>query len=965
MFFDELPNLELQQQINLLEGDQFRDLSLRPFDLSVLNNFFSLSIQSIKAPVKKLDNQPNFFPSIDFLISLYQLKLPLRYFVQYQNNEIKTNLLITEKEKEIIINITRDYFSSSNSPVIKASFQPFSKRICFTGIPHNRLTSKTKSILQSLVAGLQGTRWQLFIIANPIPDQSIQQYRAILRERIEAVDIQYLQGEIKQKDRAAQHYIKLLEYHVNRLQTATNEGLWQVGIYFLSDETNAANIGGGIICSILHNSSTYSIPMRFNGFSNQSSQNSMINQLTGRELVSCFRMPEIELPGLKIEEIVPFDIDNISANQSEQSIEIGSVLDNQKQNSYPASIVLSNLQKHTLVSGVTGSGKTNTIFQILYQNWTKNKIPFLVIEPAKSEYRNLFRLIPQLRVYTIGFEEPENSLPIRLNPFYFLDGISLQSHIDYLKNVFFSSFTLYPPMPFVLEECLYRVYLDKGWNLIDSSNSRGISPQAYPTLDDLFYKIAEVVERLGYEERLAMDIRAALETRINSLRMGSKGLMLNTRMIMDFDALFQQPTVLELKYMGNDDEKSFLMALILCFLYEYREKNKTQNNELHLLVIEEAHRLLRNTDKHKMSDKSNIKAEAIEFFSNILAEVRAYNQGVIIADQIPSQLASEAIKNTNLKITHRLVAFDERETIGQAMACNEKQRQYLVQLNTGEAVLFQEGMDRPNRIKIHKLDLAGKQVPNNQELLRIHSEANKIILKREELIKGSQLEPTLERFLNSEQGRFAIAKLLLNVLLSTTSKNVKVSFIEFKHRLNESVFKMKQSDTIVQNCIILLLGKEIEFRGNFYETAYTDLEQQRRTIHTIVESFFSKNINSNWEKLLTDFRNTYYKLKKDAPGPLPGCIYCKSSCLFRYEGNLLAKNTTFHVDFLEIFESSEENLWGDLLKTTLYKIKDFYENEDHHQFRDLTLCFINHKMNALNLSAQKSNFVVKDIDRIL
>ncbi|MDQ7054302.1 MAG: hypothetical protein Q9P14_15970 [candidate division KSB1 bacterium] len=359
----------------------------------------------------------------------------------------------------------------------------------------------------------------------------------------------------------------------------------------------------------------------------------------------------------------------------------------------------------------------------------------------------------------------------------------MQSHIDHLKAVFFSSFALYPPMPYVLEECLYRVYLNKGWNLITSTNRRGVCAEAYPTLDDLYNQIAPVVERLGYEERLAMDIRAALETRINSLRLGAKGLMLNTRQVPDLDRLFRQPTVLELKYVGNEDEKAFLMGLIFMLLYEYREARAGQPpaDGLHLLVIEEAHRLLRNTDRQRRSDEANTRAEAIEAFSNMLAEIRAYGQGVIIADQIPSHLAPEVLKNTNLKIAHRTVAFDERETLGQAMVCNDKQRLHLARLRAGEAVLYQEGMDAPNLIRVHLLEANKKLAPDNQQL---RAALPRALLKpggKRELLHGEKIEQLLYQLQNSDQAFYLVAKIFLSVLANAPPPWIMTAFLEANH----------------------------------------------------------------------------------------------------------------------------------------------------------------------------------------
>lgn len=961
MDFNILPSLELQQKINLLEGALFQGQAFKPFKFETLSNLKLILIEQIPF-LKKSERKNNlYFPDSDFLLSLFKLRIPLRFLAQYQANLFSLCLLVSEHELSEINRLLLGKLNPDKIKLAEENFKPLNYAIGFTGTPRNFLASNSGSLIQSLVGSLRDVNWQLLVISNSWQPEKIQKIAILLREQIEGAFIRYLQGEIQQKNRAAQHFVQLLEYNLRRFHKGMNSGIWQTGLIFLGSEPTAVKVGSGIICSVLNNDKALAVPMRAHPFDDNGVLLSLCNSLTKDELLSCFQLPDFELNGLTFKEVVFFDIDRFTIPQLHSSIEIGKILDNQRQPALPAKFSLFNLKKHTLVAGVTGSGKTNTIFQILIQSWNQQRIPFLIIEPAKAEYRSLLHFIPQLQVFTLGYEHPENSSPLRLNPFYFPEGVPLQTHIDHLKNVFFSGFVLYPPMPYVLEECLYRVYLDKGWNLITSKNSRGMSPEAYPTLDDIYNQIAPVVSRLGYEERLAKDIRAALETRINNLRMGAKGLMLNTRIKPDFEKLFNTPTVMELRFMGNEDEKAFLMALLFTFLYEYRE-NQFQNFEapFHLLVIEEAHRLLRNTERNKRSEEANTRAQAIESFINMLAEIRAYNQGIIIADQVVTMLAPEVLKNTNFKIAHRLVTFDERETIGKAMLCNEKQREYLAQLEVGNAIIYQEGMDAPNLAKINLVAATGKPIQGNQQLPQNNTIKTNDLMS---FLLGGQLGFTFIEFAESEAAKLMVSKILLNIFSHQPVIQIIVSFLESFHVLREKLGFSKELK--YSYALNYLFEKELEHRGQFFHLPFETIKRLRKHLNEM-----AKHIEETEEvdqplilKNAQSVQKIWFDGQRKESGPFAGCSFCHNPCIFQYEGRLLAINRNLDSDLIEALRGECEEIWMDIIKIARYRLDLVLNQTQVSQCPDILICYLNHKLYQLGFSSKRSFFIIKQIHK--
>jgi hypothetical protein len=436
--------------------------------------------------------------------------------------------------------------------------------------------------------------------------------------------------------------------------------------------------------------------------------------MSSKQLAVLCRFPRTEFAGFYIDRYVEFDTSMRKSNDVDLRIgEItvpGRKVINIMENDY--SVELDDMTRHALIIGITGGGKTNTSKAILSQLWLKHNKPFLVIESAKREYWELMNLpgievedenggkayrdFSGLTVFTLGSEEPGRSVKFRMNPFEVVGNVSLQTHIDYLLSTFKASFELYAPMPYILESAVYEIYSDRGWDIIENRNIYGLTE--YPTLTDLYFKIDVVTDKLGYNAEVQSNVKAALKARVNSLRIGGKGAMMDVVKGVAIGTLLGAPTVLELEDLGDDDTKSFVIGILLVQLYEYRKSQVTAGMKRlqHVLMIEEAHRLLKNVPPSE--EGSSAKGKSVEFFCNMLAEIRSFGQGILIADQIPTKLAPDTIKNTNLKIVHRTVMREDREAMGYAMNMNEEQIDYLSSLRRGCAAVYAEGDSSPKLV---------------------------------------------------------------------------------------------------------------------------------------------------------------------------------------------------------------------------------------------------------------------------
>jgi len=348
---------------------------------------------------------------------------------------------------------------------------------------------------------------------------------------------------------------------------------------------------------------------------------------------------------------------------------------------------------------VPGSGKTTTMFNILYQLWhatdTEHRIPFMVLEPAKTEYRSLMRLgefQKDMWVFTLG---DERISPFRFNPFEVMEGIPLESHIARLNACFVGAFNLFDPLPLLLDKAIRESYAEKGWLDDCVGGELDVVP---PTLTDLRNQALKVIENAGYSEKLSNDFKAALIQRLDSLRRGSKGRMLDTRKSIPFGWIMQHPVIFELDAL-NGDEKSLLMMFLLSFVYEYAKANRLSGSKLrHVLLVEEAHNLIGRSRMGNSEYRANPQEQSIKLFIQMLAEMRALGEGILIADQLPTALAPEAMKQTNLKVLMRMTARDDREEIGNTMDLEEEHLKEVTRFRSGQGYVYLEDWDHVQQV---------------------------------------------------------------------------------------------------------------------------------------------------------------------------------------------------------------------------------------------------------------------------
>lgn len=349
----------------------------------------------------------------------------------------------------------------------------------------------------------------------------------------------------------------------------------------------------------------------------------------------------------------------------------------------PVLLDLQSMAAHTFIAGTNGSGKSNTIFKLL-EELMQAGIPFMVIEPAKGEYKNIFSSEDAVCVY--GTNRSKTPL-LRLNPFWFNEDVNVKEHIARLMDVFNASWPMYAAMPSVLNAAIENAYKNCGWNL---DTSRCAGRRIFPTVQDVLEALGEKMDSTAFSSEVKGNYVGALSTRLESLCSGIFSDIFSGADLGD-QALFESNVLIDLSRAGSSEVSAMIMGLLLIRLREYRMQEGALNHPLrHVTVLEEAHHLLRKTSTAQSEDGSNMMGKAVEMISNAIAEMRSYGDGFIIADQSPGLLDASVLRNTNTKIIMRLPESGDREIAGNTIGLTPKQTYELSRLKTGVCVIYQK-----------------------------------------------------------------------------------------------------------------------------------------------------------------------------------------------------------------------------------------------------------------------------------
>lgn len=651
---------------------------------------------------------------------------------------------------------------------------------------------------------------------------------------------------INEKSYPVYELIQRIEKQLERIDEFEAVGAWKYGVYVLGQNTTTTTNTANYIQSIIQGKDSYVDSSVINTYPNQYVKkmddirdyvmrfthplfvnNSDINILgnteitiselfdkalivtpttyvSSLELAKTMIFPYTSVQGVSCSECAPFERNIVLKDKrywdEDQAKKycpttLGKIYHMLNTEETPVDLDINELTKHTFVTGSTGSGKTTAIIGLLKSILLKKKdLNYFIVEPTKGEYAKY--LGDEATVYSTNSYKGK---PLRLNPFYFPyksgSGVLVSEHIDRLVELFNVCWPMYAAMPALLKDAIERAYEEAGWDLITSNND--ISEDLFPTFSDVLDQLVEIIEKTSYSADTKGDYTGALVTRVKSLTNGIMGQVFGADGLSDSD-LFDHKVILDLSRVGSSETKSMIMAMAVMRLQEYHMANDTPDNTglKHLVVLEEAHHLLKKTSTEQSSESANLQGKAVEMITNAIAEMRTYGEGFIIADQSPMLLDEAIIRNTNTKIMLSLPDYSDRELVGKSMGLNDEQIIEVAKLPQGKAVVYQNNWVSAVLCDINKFDCDNEG--SKEDGQDNNSNAWNSIICDQNLTKGSIVELVMD----DKMDELAAAR--NRIIFSNISARAKKKLIkqaESKRPFNKdekmlAIYDLYQSDKI-------------------------------------------------------------------------------------------------------------------------------------------------------------------------
>jgi hypothetical protein len=559
--------------------------------------------------------------------------------------------------------------------------------------------------------------------------------------------------QLTRKNKTIQGMLERIDLQLKRIKEFESLGMWECAAYFLSDNQYSAEIAASTYKALMRGENSGVEVSAVNTWGSSSGGKTEILKdyiknfihpvfayhtdmgivpvnacsfVSGNELAIHIGLPRKSVSGFPVIEHAEFgkDVLRYSSANATGGIKLGKIYDMGIEQPQLVNLSRKSLAMHTFITGSTGSGKSNTVYQILNQ-LDMADIPFLVVEPAKGEYKNVFGNNENVSVYGTN---PAKSPLLRINPFSFPDEIHILEHLDRLVEIFNVCWPMYAAMPAVLKEAIEKSYEEAGWDLQTSTNK--YKQKLYPLFKDVVNNIRKIIDTSEYSEENKGNYKGSLVTRLNSLTNGINGMIFTNNELTNAE-LFDSNVVADLSRVGSMETKALIMGLLVMKLQEYRMASGNMNNDLqHVTILEEAHNLLKRTSTEQSSESSNLLGKSVEMLANAIAEMRTYGEGFIIADQAPGLLDMSAIRNTNTKIILRLPDESDRELVGRAAGLNDDQIIELAKLQCGVAAVYQNDWIQPVLCKVayfktpdedykYNVEDAHKNLSDNTELAEL------------------------------------------------------------------------------------------------------------------------------------------------------------------------------------------------------------------------------------------------------
>lgn len=522
--------------------------------------------------------------------------------------------------------------------------------------------------------------------------------------------------------KTVQSCMKRLDAEIQRIEENRCFGLWNCCCYVISDTLETATMASTSLQALMTGDAEYG-SNSYNNFwigktdkddvenillylSNMQHpllrlpnfQNSEVGEqivsptmmVSGRDLPTLLNLPQRSVQGMQVLTMAEFgrNFPREFNPVGQKRIEFGNVIHMGEEESTQMIFNLDSFASHCFICGASGSGKSNTTYNLLNELHKRN-IPFLVIEPAKGEYKTEFGGMKDMQVFTA---KPDGFRMLAINPFEFHPAVHISEHLTNLLSVVQTCWPLFGAAPAMLKQAFEDAYIACGWDL-ELSERIVRTGREFPTFQDVLTAVDRIIESSDYGKESKGEYKGALTMRIKMLTNGFEGrIFRNPRGIPDAD-LFDKNAVVDLSSIGSAETRSLIMGILIIKLREYRYATQTSANSglKHVTVLEEAHNILKRCSHESSQDSANVQGASVEMLVNCIAEMRSCGEGMMIIDQSPSAVDEAALKNTAIKIVMRLPEKNDCEAIGATLSLREDQIPELSRLDIGTAAVFHVG----------------------------------------------------------------------------------------------------------------------------------------------------------------------------------------------------------------------------------------------------------------------------------
>ena len=519
-----------------------------------------------------------------------------------------------------------------------------------------------------------------------------------------------------------QNSMQRLDAEIQRIEASRGFGMWNCCCYVISGSSEMTYMGASSLQSLLCGDAAYGGQSYTNSWSciakNADASNLLTNlsymqhpwleyappegssvesqivspsmMVSGRDLPTLLSLPKRSVPGMQVATMAEFGRNFPRDFEPARPIEFGNVMHMGKEEPTKMKFDLDRFAAHCFICGAAGSGKSNTTYNLL-DLFNSNGIPFLVIEPAKGEYKTEFGAMPGIQVFTC---KPDGFRMLNINPFEFHKNVHIKEHLAYLNSVISACWPLYGPMPAMLKDAFEEAYISCGWDL-ELSQRIVRTGKKFPTFADVLPALERIIDESTYSGESKGDYKGALSMRVKMLMNGFEGQIFGSAEGIPDSELFEQSAVVDLSSIGNPETRALIMGVLIIRLREYRfATQKEANSSLqHVTVLEEAHNILKRCSHESSQDSGNVQGASVSMLVDCIAEMRSSGEGFLIIDQSPGAVDEAALKNTAIKIVMRLPEKKDCEAIGATLSLREDQMMELSRFDRGVAAVYHEGWD--------------------------------------------------------------------------------------------------------------------------------------------------------------------------------------------------------------------------------------------------------------------------------